>query len=116
MSFPPQPIKIIRSTGTSSSSITSIGCSTEWRAQEGASGADAELVIDLGELVTLGFVGFRNGGGGNAIKGFTLLGSKDPSDTWTQLIESELKNKNSQVITSCHNPYDNINSTQFNQN
>ena len=66
-------------------------CSEEaWKAAEGATGNDAEIVLDYGCPIKLQEVHLLNGDGDFRTKSFSVLGSQSTDGPWKSIITGEM--------------------------
>ena len=73
-------------------------CNKEvWRASEGVSGVDAEIIVDMKCPIELQEVQLINGVGEFLVKNFVVYGSNNSSDLWNMLFEEELDQRSRKV-------------------
>ena len=66
-------------------------CNNEhWRAPDGKTGADAEIVVDMKCPTRLEKISIINGYGEFGAKDFQLLGSRNADGPWTEIYKGKL--------------------------
>ena len=96
------PLTMVNSTGTSATSVLTAECATEWRAEEGETGAGAELVLDLLSSHILSSVTLINGGKGAGVEQFSLWGANTLDGEWKHLLSSEMEEDKVQLSHYSH--------------
>ena len=72
--------------------ITEDSCSNDyWRAPNGKTGDEAEIIIDLKCPIRLESFSIMNGFGGFGTRRFTMLGSRELTGPWIEIHSGELQ-------------------------
>ena len=68
-----------------------------WSADEGSSGEDAEIIVDIGCPKKLEEIQILNGIGDFSSKGFSVLGASGSNGPWKRIYKGELKEGKDEV-------------------
>ena len=93
-------VALRRSSGVSGPSVLSSDCDTAWRAPEGGTGPDAQLILDLKCSTQIETISFINMGDGNGSKDFSIYMSDAEDGPWSPLINGTLEQGKNQVSLS----------------
>ena len=89
-----------RSSGTSGQSVLFRNCEEAWRAPDGQTGSNAQLIVDLRCSTKVETILFKNLAEGRGIKDFSIYLSNAEDGPWTLMMNGTLEQETNQVTFS----------------